>query len=207
MPSRNIKRYDAPESFYHVYVRGVNKEDIFREDTDKQYFINLFNRHLARKQIITKTGYAYPHYLDQVELLSFCVMDNHVHLLFYQVEQGSLQKLLKSILTSYTTYFNRRHGRCGPLYESRYKASLITDDTYLLHISRYIHLNPRRWKRYKYSSVLYYKSGAEPDWLRSTRILSLFKNRNRYIEFLEEYENRKNELSKVRKQLRNEIEV
>ena len=69
-------------------------------------------------------------------------MPNHIHLLVYQHQPQAMAQFMRSVLTSYSRYFNKRYKRSGSLFESRYKASLISDDAYLEHISRYIHLNP-----------------------------------------------------------------
>lgn len=135
MPYRNTVRFDANNSYYHVYVRGISKSVIFRKDTDKDYFLYLLSRHLSVKPVKNKQGYIYPHFRDQIELLSYCLMDNHFHLLVYQAEKGKLSAMMKSIMVAYSAYFNRTYKRTGSLFESRFKASLITSDNYLLHIS------------------------------------------------------------------------
>lgn len=68
---------------------------------------------------------------------------------------------------------------------------LIDTDTYLLHISRYIHLNPQNWKRFPFSSLQYYSSKTGPNWLCTEKILALFQNRSEYLEFVEDYEENK----------------
>lgn len=204
MASRNILRQDIPDGYYHVYGRGVNKSNIFKEGEDKDYFLYLLSRHLSIKPVISrKAGYKYPHYRGQLELLSFCVMDNHFHLLFYQNEQGAVSTLMHSVLIAYTRYFNQNNGRNGPLFESRYKSSLVDKDSYLLHISRYIHLNPRSWKRYRYSSIVYITKATEPEWLQTEKLMELHVSRAAYLEFLADYEDHKKILSDLKHQIAN----
>ena len=150
-------------------------------------------------------GYVYPQYREQIELCSYCLMDNHFHLLVYQIERGTLQLLMKSIMTAYSMYFNRKYSRTGPLFENRYKASRITNDTYLLHISRYIHLNPRSWRNFTYSSYRSIIKGNEPDWLQADRIRKLFNpwNPEEYTAFTADYEAAKDELSRLKYELAN----
>lgn len=203
MPSRNILRHDTPENYYHVYSRGINKSYIFEADEDKEYFLYLLSRHLSVERVTTVAGYTYPQYTDNLELLTFCLMDNHFHFLFYQIEQGSISAMMKSVLSAYTAYFNRKHGRRGPLFESRYKSSLVDKDDYLLHVSRYIHLNPRSWKHYKYSSINYIRKSNEPEWLNTQKVLEQHASREAYLEFVADYKENTEMLSELKHQLAN----
>ena len=203
MPSRNIVRKDSDHTYYHVYARGISKGEVFREPQDKDYFLYLLSRHLSIEQVSSRLGYAYRNFRGQVELLTFCLMDNHFHLLFYQVERGTLSELMKSILVAYTAYFNRKYKRTGPLFESRFKASAIQNDAYVQHISRYIHLNPRGWKRFAYSGLLYIRNSSEPEWLQTERILVQHRDRDSYIEFVSDYEDHKAMLDQIKNDLAN----
>lgn len=205
MPSRNVVKPDVPDSFYHVYARGASKQVIYFEPADHFYFIQLFARYLSRDISYSKTGIPYPHYYGLVELHSFCLMKNHFHLLLYQKNQGTMAKLMKSVMSSYCQYFNLKYGRSGSLWESTYRASRIESDVYLQHISRYIHLNPRYWLRYPYSSIRYYlKESRCPDWLTTEKVLSLFKDRLDYQYFLKDYEEHKITLSEIKHQIANQ---
>ena len=87
------------------------------------------------------------------------------------------------------------------MFESRYKAARIDQDEYLQHISRYIHLNPRFWERYKYSSLHFYQDGGEPEWLLPEKILDIFNNRQEYMKFVADYEELRDMLSELKHQL------
>ena len=201
MPSRNTVRYDAPESYYHVYARGASKEVIFQDGSDKDYFLYLLSRHLSIKPVVNKQGYVYPHLRNRIELLAYCLMGNHFHLLFYQAEQGALSGLMKSTMLAYAIYFNRKYKRTGSLFENRFKASLINKDAYLLHVSRYIHLNPRSWKYFPYSSLKYIRKANEPEWLQTEKLLSQHKSREAYLEFVQDYEAHKQILDELKYEL------
>lgn len=203
MPSRNINRINAPDSYYHIYARGGNKQTIFRDDADYKYFLKLFDRYLATEPTANKTNGLYPTYVDQVELLAYCIMSNHFHLLIYQVSVPFLEKFMKSIMTSYSMYFNLRYKRSGHVFESRYKAVRIDQESYLQHITRYIHLNPRRWESYKYSSLRYYRDGNAPYWLTTGRILEQFNSIQKYMDFVSDYDGMRNSLGEITNQLAN----
>jgi len=199
-----VQKPDVINSYYHVYARGNNKQQIFMEPADYDYFINLFGRYLSVKPSEDKTGVIYPHFYGKIELLAYCLMGNHFHLLLYQYEQSSMSHLMRSIMTSYSRYFNFKYNKTGSLYESTYKASIINSDSYLTHISRYIHLNPRYWQRYKYSSIGYYLNGKEDEWLAKDKIDVLFDNVEDHKAFLEDYEDQKAVIDELKYELANQ---
>lgn len=199
MPRRHVTKPDIEESYYHVYARGGSKQPIFLCHADYKFFIALFPRYLSPDVVSSSTGVAYPHLRDKVELLSFCLMNNHFHLQLYQAEEHSMAKLMRGIMTSYTRYFNCKYNRSGPIFESTYKASHISSQEYLLHISRYIHMNPRYWLRYPYSSLKYYLGDDNVCWLQNKRILELHPGKTEYREFLENYQESKDELEEVKR--------
>ena len=198
MPSRNILRTDLAGSYYHVYARGASKQPVFVDAKDKEKFLSLFARYLSPEAAVSNTGQLYPHFYGRVRLMAYCLMGNHFHLFVLQTERGDLAAFMRALMTSYSRYFNLRHGRSGSLFESRYKAALIYDDSYLMHISRYIHLNPRSWKYYPYSSIGYYRKGSEPSWLQTAPVLDRFRDRAGYIAFLYDYEDYKNMLDEIK---------
>lgn len=175
MPSRNvIKQFDT-NSYYHVFNRGVNKSKIFHEAADKSKLLAIFQRHLDPKDVSFRSdGVPYEKFHTELEMLAYCFMDNHFHLLFYIKEDRlALSKLLQSVFTAYTMYFNKKYKRVGTLFQGVYKAAKIDNDSYLLHITRYIHMNPRYYKTYHYSSVRYYLGTEPPNWLKVSRSLDL----------------------------------
>ncbi len=201
MPSRNIIKLDAAGAYYHIYSRGVNKQIIFTDESDYAFFISLLKRYLSPVASNNSKGVVYPNYNTDIDLLCFCLMPNHVHLLILQNVKGTMQQLMRSLMTSYSSYFNRKYKRRGPLFESRYKASHIDSDSYLEHISRYIHLNPDKWREYPYSSQKYYLGNAQADWLKSQKVLDIFSTGQEYVKFVEDYEGQKEILDELKHQL------
>jgi putative transposase len=198
MPSRNIVRSDEPNAYYHVYARGSNKQLIFLESADYMYFERLLERYLSVEPRHDKAGLPYPNFRKQIELLGFCFMHNHFHLLVHQLELRSLSKLMQSLLTSYTRYFNLKYKRSGPLFESKYKAAKIDHQPYLEHVIRYIHLNPRYWKTYPYSSYKYIQRDQNPEWLSADWIVSWFSGAGEYGRFVADYESHKAILDEIK---------
>ncbi len=125
-------RIEYPGAWYHITCRGNEQRSIFADDHDREGFL----------KILAETVDLY-----EVELHCYVLMSNHFHLVV-KTRQANLQKFMQRFNTSYTVYFNRKHRRSGHVYQGRYKAILIQADEYLLEISRYVHLNPVRIKKY-----------------------------------------------------------
>lgn len=77
-----------------------------------------------------------------VEIVAYCLMPNHFHLLLREVEEGGVSKFMQKLTTGYTMYFNKRHDRNGSLFQGRFKATHVADDRYMRYLISYIHLNP-----------------------------------------------------------------
>jgi len=119
-------RIEYPGAIYHVITRGNNRQRVFRDEHDRSTYLKKLSYYCLDKE---------------VELLCYCLLGNHIHLLM-ETPRGNLSKMMQPFQTSYTVYFNRRHGTTGHVFEQRYKAFLVDKDSYLLQVSRYIHLNP-----------------------------------------------------------------
>jgi putative transposase len=117
-----------------------------------------------------------------VQIHAYCLMDNHYHLLV-KTPRGNLSRVMRHINGIYTQKFNRHEKTDGPLFRGRYKAIIVDGDSYLLQVSRYIHLNPRDIKtvsidKYRWSSYLHYlKPKHKTSWLSVDEILSMFSNK------------------------------
>lgn len=195
MPSRNtVKQYDT-HAYYHVYNRGAGSQLLFKDSQDKLKFLGLLARYVTPQDERDESEASYPAY--DIELNAYCLMGNHFHLLVYQSEdRDALSGLMRSVATAYSMYFNKRYKQHGHLFQSIFKASRITDESYLLHITRYIHMNPRTYRTYRWSSIGAYLSQHHDDWLKPERLITM--NPDEYLRFLEEYEGRKAELETIK---------
>lgn len=201
MPSKNSLKKDVEDSYYHIYSRGVNRSPIFLSHGDYVVFFGLLKRYLSVKPAKNENGVIYPHFYNEVELLAFCLMPTHFHLLIYQHDQMAMQNLMRALMTSYSMYFNKRYKRSGPLFEGRYRAVLINSEPYIFHISRYIHLNPDNWQTYPYSSLAYYRNELSAEWIKPDRIVSLFGSKDEYLDFVADYEDYEQQLISVKDNL------
>jgi len=202
MPIRNtVKEYDAP-AYYHVYNRGAGGAPIFLDDHDRAKFLSLFARHLDSRDM-TRDANREVYRKYTLEIIAYCLTDNHFHLLLYQQDDPTaITQLMRSVATAYTMYFNRKYKRAGHLFQSAFKAARITEEPYLAHITRYIHMNPRSYLRYKWSSIAYYLGVDDaPVWLRPDRLNAMHPRA--YRQFLREYDGKKAELKRIKNQLAN----
>ena len=211
MPTRNIVKEYGEGQYYHVYNRGVAKASIFLEDNDYLYMLSLFKKYLGAEKRFDRFGRAIPCYAEEVDLIAYCLMPNHYHLMVYLKEKGGLVHLMRSVMTAYTMYFNKKYKRVGGLFQNHFLASRITDEAYFWHISRYIHLNPidigEDYKTYVYSSIGYFLGDKRAVWLHEEHIVKTTEERVRYSGFLKDYESVHNELDMVKHQLANSVEI
>jgi putative transposase len=168
-------RIEYPGAYYHVMNRGLSRRAIFLEDKGRERFLDLLSD-IAR--------------LWKIEIYTYCLMDNHYHLLL-QTPKGGLGRAMRHLDGIYTQRFNRVHHRDGPLFRGRYKAILIDAEEYFLSVARYIHQNPIEagvasdMDRYRWSSHRGYLSKRErPLWLNTHSLLSRFAGVREYREFM-----------------------
>lgn len=121
-------RLDIPGALHHIIVRGNDRSDIFRDEEDRAGFLDRLGKNVGEAQ---------------ASVYAWVLMRNHVHILFKSGRKG-ISEVMRKLLTWYAIYFNRRHRRTGHLFENRYKSILCEEETYLLALIRYIHLNPIR---------------------------------------------------------------
>ena len=186
MPSRNIiKQFDAP-AFYHVYNRASGERKLFRDDDDRIFFMSLLQKYLAETDIaIDQKQRELPKY--EVELVAYCLMGSHFHLLLYQhSDTSAIERYMRSISTVYSMYYNKKYKSKGHVFQSSYKASYISNEAYLEHITRYIHLNPRTYKSWRWSSYQDYVGEKRVEWLHPEMVLS-DRDRKRYANFVASY--------------------
>lgn len=199
MPSKNAIKTYASGQYYHLYNRGANKEVIFHERPDYLYFLYLFKRHLSKHPLLDKAQRPYRHLYGKVELLAYCLMSNHFHLLVYNVEKTGIESLMHSVITAYSMYYNKKYEHSGRLFQGVYKASMITADQYLQHVARYIHRNPKNYERYAYSSYQVTVNQYQVDWLSNRLINEIFDGSiKEYESFVADYEDFKESWSEVK---------
>ena len=148
MPSKFVIRSLQENAAYHVFNRGVEKKDVFVDDQDRRVFLFYLNIYTGNLDQVTARYSDLPARLkdknlgDSLDLLAYCLMPNHFHLVIFQKEADAMPRLLKQVTNGYTAYFNQKHNRVGSLFAGRYRAVTIGDDDLLAHVVRYVHLNP-----------------------------------------------------------------
>lgn len=183
---------------YHIISRGINSQPIFldpqsyhRAIKSMLYYQNPYNirfSHLIRlKNNLNLIKEPY------INILCYCFMPNHLHLLVKQIKNNGISTFMRNFLNSYGKYTNIKHKRTGPLFEGRFKAIRIETDNQLIHVSRYIHLNPyssyiikskAEILDYPYSSIKSYLNIKSETNLNTVEILSHFSIKQTYKNFL-----------------------
>ena len=113
--------------YYHVFNRGVNRQRIFVNSENYRYFLRLLKSHTNK---------------NHIELVCYCLMPNHYHLLLYQKSDKSISIFMHGMMSAYSQAFNKQRGRTGTLFEGRFKYVRVEKQEYLLNLITYLHLNP-----------------------------------------------------------------
>lgn len=196
MPSRKVPLITG--EYYHIFNRSQFSIPIFKKDADAKAFFKtliyytLVNppRRLSYEKRYTKNINEPIDYSSRlVSILAYCIMPNHFHLLLKQELDGGISTYMQRLTLSFVHYYNVKNNQKGHLFESGFKSVLIESENQLLHVSRYIHLNPTSAKiiddplKYKYSSLQYYVHGGERLPLLFDNIIKT-NNREHYRQFV-----------------------
>jgi len=204
---RNIRI--SPGEYYHIFNRGSNKQVIFRDKSDRFRFLFLIlyfqsnvtfvNIHRASKDFTQGVQHSVLNKTTEeivknrtVELIAFCLMSNHFHLIVKDIDEEGIANYMQRVLNSYTKYFNTKYEKSGHLFQGPYKAVHVQDDEQLLYLSAYIHRNPRELKEwlgkenlYEWSSYSDFIGENRFGYLLVTDIVTdQFKNKEKYEEFV-----------------------
>lgn len=140
---------------YHVFSRSIAKFVIFNNEKELSRVTETIRYYQQEKPEIKLSRYlemkeiprhAQTNLISEkeklVQIIAYCIMPTHIHLILKQLKDNGISMFMSNVLNSYTKYFNTKHERKGPLWETRFKSVLVENDDYLLHLTRYIHLNP-----------------------------------------------------------------
>ena len=185
MPRRDIRFYAG--EYYHIYNRGTNRQNIFFERENYLFFLRRVRKYLLPHGIV---------------IVAYCLMPTHYHLMVYvkqtsevletsEVSEVSTKMMRLSV--SHTKAINKRYQRIGALFQGPFKAVYVDRNEYLLHLSRYIHLNPvtaglverpEDWEFSSYHEYIGLRNGTLPE---PEIVLSQFPTQNAYREFVASY--------------------
>lgn len=160
-------RIDTSGALHHIICRGIERREIFNDDTDRDDFVSRLGR------ILTETS---------TRCFAWALLPNHFHLLL-QTGSTPISTIMRRLLTGYAVTFNRRQSRHGHLFQNRYKSILCQEEPYLLELVRYIHLNPLRagivstleeLQRYRYCGHGRILGHNPPAWMAIDELLLRF---------------------------------
>ena len=150
MPRKARKKSES--GIYHIILRGQNRQMIFKDDEDKEKFLQTL------EECKRKSGF---------KLYGYCLMGNHIHLLLHELKDET-GMIMRRIGAGYVYWYNWKYRRCGHLFQDRYKSEAVETDEYFMTVLRYIHRNPvkaglvKRMSDYKWSSYNEYISSKGP---------------------------------------------
>lgn len=207
MPAKNALKIYIENGYYHIYNRGINKQPIFHDEQDYAVFLSYLKTYLLPKEekqlreIISNPNNGWRekaqaikllrlnNFADEISLLAYCLMPNHFHLLVKQKLIDGIDRFMSSLGTRYTTFFNKKYKRFGPVCQAVYKAVLIDSDEQLLYLTSYIHRNPLGKKLASQgeslqsylsqpSSLPEYLGQRKTEWVHPEEILAYFSKKN-----------------------------
>lgn len=205
MPT-NRKLIFANDEIYHVFNRGVERRPTFTNkwELDRALLTLGFYRYAQLPTKLSKFLVLPPNkqnelltnleknYEKLVEIICFCLMPNHFHFMLKQKLEDGISTFISNFTNSYTKYFNTKHERAGPLFQGTFKAVRIETDEQLVHVSRYIHLNPtssflikpEELENYHWSSYPEYLNFSGQHLTSKNIILDLFSSKEEYKKFV-----------------------
>jgi len=144
-------------SVFHIFNRSIAQFEIFRDEKDFERFIwmirffSIPQKRLSFSKL--RRDYKEHHWREkiqslaelfpsEIQIIAYCLMPTHFHLVVFQKKPYAISKFIKKLLASYTQYVNLKRNRKGPLWEGRFKHVLCETDEQLIHLTRYVHLNP-----------------------------------------------------------------
>jgi putative transposase len=180
----------------------VAKQEIFRDIENFNRLLTTFSFYLestpttklstANNDVIAKLDGTTPK-KPLVLILGYCLMPNHFHLIAKQLVDGGIQKFMRHSLNSYVRYYNTKYDRVGTIFQGKFKDKIIEDSEQLMHLSRYIHLNPFVSKivdepeKYPWSSYNQYLKNKKGRLCSPKIILELFDSTQKYRDFVDDY--------------------
>ncbi len=176
--SIKTKYLSATDEYFHVYNRGVCRNEKFFSVRNYCYFLQRARLYLNA---------------NSIEIISYCLMPNHFHFILLQKHPETISDFIKSVCNGYVKAINNEQSRSDHLFEGKYKLKLIDTNEYLLHLSRYIHLNPVRAKLVQQAEDWEFSSCREYYGLREDKSISLqiiqsqTESGTNYRKFVEDY--------------------
>ena len=183
---------------YHIFNRGVNKATIFYSEDDfirfyntAIYYLTRTNKYSQDKRMSKDSDTVSEKVKKEsaVKILAYCLMSNHFHFLVEQLVDNGITDYFRRLTNSYSHYINIKYKRVGPLFQGRFKNVLVESDEQLMHVTRYIHLNPLVSRlvsdlNYRWSSYHSLFGERKDDLCDNSSVLAYFKRSQEYKEFV-----------------------
>lgn len=204
---------------YHVFNRGISKQPTFTSKREYERALKTvllyqyYSPPVKLSKFLTMKTNDQNNILNNlrknklVEIHTYTLMPNHFHFLLTQTQDNGIAKFMGNFQNSYTKYFNTKNNRDGSLFLDQFKAKRIEDDNLLIHIHRYIHLNPytsyivkslEELINYPWSSFKYYLDEKYNEICTKKLILSFFKSKESYKQFVTDHADYQRKLDRIK---------
>jgi putative transposase len=216
--NRNVIFADG--EIYHLYNRGVDRRTVFTKKREYQRAVEIleyyrftdlpmrYSQLLSLPQISQEAAWQRirQHPAFEVEILAYCLMPNHFHLVLKQTQEGGISRFMANISNSYTKYFNTKYRRVGSLFQGPFKAVYVETEDQLLHLTRYVHLNPvtamhirsDQLESYSWSSLPEYMGKSPTKFCSTAWIQSHFSTPEKHRAFISDQSDHAQMLGKIK---------
>ena len=211
----------ANNQIYHIFNRGVERRNVFTNKREYDRMLGVMRYYsfadvpMKYSLFIESTDLDQSYVIDklrkkgvrEIKIIAYCLMPNHFHLILRQEIIGGISRFISNVSNSYCKYFNTKHNRVGPLFQGAFKAVWVETDEQLVHLSRYVHLNPissflikeKDLDTYFWSSLHEYLSKDSIETLSDPSIvLDIYGKDSRYREFVHDQIHYSQELEKIK---------
>ena len=162
------------DCYYHIYNRGINKEQIFKSDENYLFLLRKLKKYSLQ---------------NNISVVAYCLMPNHYHFLMRQNSEVPISECIQAVFNSYSKAFNKMYDRTGTLFEGKFKSILVASNEYLIYLCRYIHRNPIDGENPLVKNISDWRYSNYQEWVgeRNGRLVDVEFIKN-YFEKAEEYE-------------------
>lgn len=219
MPGRKVPLIN--DQIYHVLNRGISLQPTFKTIRELNRAIEVMRYYQSRRPPLRYSQFVFLSnerrnqildYLSKekdflVEIICFCMMPNHFHFMLKQLEEDGISKFVSNFTNSFTRYFNVKEKRKGPLFQGKFEAVRVETDEQLVHLSRYIHLNPfssyvvktfKELENYSYSSLPEYLGRSQTNFCEKEIVLNQFRYPKLYQKFIFDQKDYQRKLEKIK---------
>lgn len=196
---------------YHIFNRSLRQMPLFTNKREFDLFLAATKYYIQQNPPVKFSFYRHQPKKYKIDLsktlikiIAYCLMPDHFHFILTQLEKEGIKTFVHRLATSYSHYFNLKYNQKGPVFESKFKAVRVESQEQLIHLSRYIHLNPvtnflvEDPIEYNYSSYGFYLHGGNFDLIDCSDVMASFHSPESYKKFVLDQKDYQRELKRIK---------